>query len=237
MGAGYTAASTAARLGKRVAMAERGKLGGTCLHVGCVPSKALMRAAHVAETVRRAGEFGIEVDGWRLQYPGSSAGRAISSRVSPAPARVRVWPARRSLWWKGAVRFLGPHAVDCAGQRYEAERFVIASGSSPLVPALPGLHDVGYLTSNEALWLESLPASVVIVGGSIIGCEFASLWAAFGVEVTIVARGLMPQEDRGRHRAARGLRGPRHPPRPRQSRGVGTRSGATGGPGGACGRH
>ena len=86
-GAGYAAATTAARLGKRVAMAERGKLGGTCLHVGCVPSKTLLRAAHVAETVRHAGEFGIEVDGWRLQYP-RIVGRArdIASLKANDPA-------------------------------------------------------------------------------------------------------------------------------------------------------
>jgi pyruvate/2-oxoglutarate dehydrogenase complex dihydrolipoamide dehydrogenase (E3) component len=194
-GAGYAAASTAARLGKRVAMAERGKLGGTCLHVGCVPSKALLRAAHVAETVRRAGEFGIEVDGWRLHYP-RVVGRARDIVQGFSGAGPRESLARQEITLlEGAVRFLGPHVVDCAGQRYESERFVIASGASPLVPELPGLRDVGYLTSNEALWLEALPESVVIVGGSIIGCEFASLWAAFGVDVTIVARSLMPQED------------------------------------------
>ena len=87
-GAGYTAASTAARLGKRVALAERSKLGGTCLHVGCVPSKALLRAAHVAETVRRAGEFGVEVDGWRLQLP---QGRRPGARHRPG--FLWRWPA------------------------------------------------------------------------------------------------------------------------------------------------
>ena len=194
-GAGYTAASMAARLGKRVAMAERGKLGGTCLHVGCVPSKALLRAAHVAETVRHAAEFGIEVDGWPAAVP---QGRRPGARHRPGFLRRR--PACES----------GPPGDHPAGRRGPVSRSArrrlrrpaVRGGAvchrqrlQPLVPALPGLHDVGYLTSNEALWLESLPASVAIVGGSIIGCEFASLWAAFGVEVTIVARGLMPQED------------------------------------------
>ena len=98
-GAGYAAASTAARLGKRVALAERGKLGGTCLHVGCVPSKALMRAAHVAETVRRAGEFGIEVDGWRLHYP-RVVGRArdIASLNASDPASLND-NSFESTWW------------------------------------------------------------------------------------------------------------------------------------------
>ena len=100
-GAGYAAASTAARLGKRVAMAERWKLGGTCLNVGCVPTKALIRSAHVAETVRRAGEFGIDVSDWRVDYP-RVVGRARAiiegfSGQGPRESLARpvyvAWPA------------------------------------------------------------------------------------------------------------------------------------------------
>ena len=194
-GAGYAAASTAARLGKRVAMAERWKLGGTCLNVGCVPTKTLIRAAQVAETVRRAAEFGIRVDGWRVDYP-RVVGRAreiVSGFFGEGP---RESLARQGITLlEGSVRFLDSHRVICDGEQYEAERFVIASGSTSLVPELTGLHRVDYLTSDQALWLEKLPKSVVIVGASIIGCEFASFWSAFGVEVTIVGRRLMPQED------------------------------------------
>src|SRR5438874_4069945 len=194
-GAGYAAASTAARLGRRVAMAERWKLGGTCLNVGCVPTKALIRAAQVAETVRRAAEFGIQVDGWRADYP-RVVGRAreiVSGFFGEGP---RESLARQGITLlEGSVRFLDSHRVVCDGEQYEAERFVIASGSTSLVPELTGLQRVDYLTSDQALWLEKLPKSVVIVGASIIGCEFASLWSAFGVQVTIVGRRLMPQED------------------------------------------
>jgi pyruvate/2-oxoglutarate dehydrogenase complex dihydrolipoamide dehydrogenase (E3) component len=194
-GAGYAAASTAARHGKRVAMAERWKLGGTCLNVGCVPTKALIRSAQVAETVRRAGEFGVEVESWRLNY-GRVVGRAREIVNGFSGEGPRESLARQGITLlKGSAKFLDPHEVECADSRYQADQFVIASGSACLVPELSGLHDVPYLTSDEALWLEELPRSVVIVGTGIIGCEFASLWAAFGVEVTIVGRHLLPRED------------------------------------------
>ena len=194
-GAGYAAASTAARLGKRVAMAERWKLGGTCLNVGCVPTKALIRAAQVAETIRRAGEFGIDVDGWRLDYPRvvGRARRIVQGFSGEGPRESLAGQGITLL--EGSIRFVGPNEVDCNGTPYAADRFVICSGSTSLVPEFPGLHQVPYLTSDQALWLEGLPRSVVIVGCSIIGCEFASLWSAFGVEVTMVARRVLPLED------------------------------------------
>ena len=194
-GAGYAAASTAARHGKRVAMAERWKLGGTCLNVGCVPTKALIRAAQVAETVRRAGEFGIEVGSWRLDYA-RVVGRArdLVNGFSGDGPRASLAGQGITLL-EGSARFVDARAIECAGERFEAEQFVIASGSASLIPELSGLSDVPYLTSDEALWLEALPRSVVIVGTGIIGCEFASLWRAFGVDVTVVGRRLLPRED------------------------------------------
>jgi pyruvate/2-oxoglutarate dehydrogenase complex dihydrolipoamide dehydrogenase (E3) component len=176
-------------------MAERWKLGGTCLNVGCVPTKALIRSAQVAETVRRAGEFGVEVESWRLNY-GRVVGRAreIVSGFSGDGPRESL--ARQGITLlEGSARFVDPHEVECAGNRYQAGQFVIASGSTSLVPELSGLRDVPFMTSDEALWLDELPRSALIVGTGIIGCEFASLWAAFGVEVTIVGRPLLPRED------------------------------------------
>jgi pyruvate/2-oxoglutarate dehydrogenase complex dihydrolipoamide dehydrogenase (E3) component len=107
--------------------------------------------------------------GWRLQYL-RVVGRARNIVQGFSGTGSRESLARQEITLlEGAVRFLGPHVVDCAGQRYEAEQFVITSGSSSLVPELPGLHDVGYLTSNEALWLESLPESA----GSLPSCMMA----------------------------------------------------------------
>jgi pyruvate/2-oxoglutarate dehydrogenase complex dihydrolipoamide dehydrogenase (E3) component len=176
-------------------MAERWKLGGTCLNVGCVPTKALIRSAQVAETVRRAGEFGIDVSDWGIDYPRVvQRARAIIEGFSGEEPRETL--ARQGIMLlEGSVRFLDQHRVECDAEHYEADGFVIASGSTSLVPRLPGLDQVDHLTSDEALWLETLPKSVVIVGTSIIGCEFASLWAALGVDVTMIGRRLMPQED------------------------------------------
>ncbi|MCC6175666.1 MAG: NAD(P)/FAD-dependent oxidoreductase [Chloroflexi bacterium] len=194
-GAGYAAASTAARLGKQVAMAERWKLGGTCLNVGCVPTKALLRSAHVAETVRRSAEFGIDVDGWKPDYPRIVArARSIIESFSGEGPETSLASQGITLL-TGSITFVSPHDVECDGQRYTADRFVIASGSTSQIPPLPGLDDVPYLTSDQALWLENLPTSAVIIGGGIISCEFASLWAALGTDVTIVSRRLLSGED------------------------------------------
>lgn len=194
-GAGYAAASIAARQGKRVAMAERWKLGGTCLNVGCVPTKALLRSAQAAETMRRAAELGIEVNGWKLDYPRMVArARSIIDRFSGEGPEASLRRQDITLL-TGSVSFVSPHEVTCGEERYTADRFVIASGATAQVPPLDGLDDVPYLTSDEALWLEQLPSSAIIIGGGIISCEFASLWAALGTEVTIVSRQLLSDED------------------------------------------
>lgn len=194
-GAGYAAAHAAAKLGKHVAMVERAKPGGTCLNVGCVPTKALLRSAQVAETVRRAGDFGIQVEHWRANYPQMVArARSLIADLSEDDPRESL--ARKGITLlEGSVSFVSPHEIACGGQRHTAQAFVIATGSTSVVPPIPGLRDVPYLTSDEALWLDHLPESVIIVGGGIVSCEFASLWAALGTEVTIVSRRLLSNED------------------------------------------
>jgi pyruvate/2-oxoglutarate dehydrogenase complex dihydrolipoamide dehydrogenase (E3) component len=194
-GTGYAAAYAAAKLGKHVAMVERAKLGGTCLNVGCVPTKALLRSAQVAETVRRAGDFGVQVEGWRPDYPQMVA-RARSLIADFAEDDPHESLARKGIaLLEGSVSFVSPHETICGGHRSTAQAFVIATGSTSVVPPIPGLQDVPYLTSDAALWLDHLPPSVVIVGGGIVSCEFASLWAALGTEVTIVSRRLLSNED------------------------------------------
>lgn len=194
-GAGYAAAREAADLGKRVAMAEGAKLGGTCLNVGCVPTKALLRSAQVAETVRRAGEFGVQVEGWRPNYS------KMVERAHGLIASFTEDNPRESLKQKGitllegAVRFTAPHEVVCDGRPYSARAVVIATGSTSVIPPVDGLEDVPYLTSDDALQLKRLPESIIIVGGGIVSCEFASLWAALGAQVTIVSRRLLSNED------------------------------------------
>ena len=194
-GAGYAAAREAANLGKRVAMVERAKLGGTCLNVGCVPTKALLRSAQVAETVRRAGEFGVQVADWRPDYPQMVArAQALIDSLSDEDPHESLKRQGITLL-EGSVRFASPHEIACGSQRVTAQAFVIATGSTSVIPPIDGLEDVPYLTSDEALQLKRLPESVIIVGGGIVSCEFASLWAALGTQVTIVSRRLLSNED------------------------------------------
>jgi dihydrolipoamide dehydrogenase len=194
-GAGYAAASTAARLGRRVAMVERAQLGGTCLNHGCVPTKTLIRAAQVLETIRRAPDFGVEVGGVRLDYARVRGRKEAIIQGFSGEGPLESLARQNITLLRGMARFEDAHHVRVDGTPYQADGFVVCTGSAAQLPDLPGLADVGAITSSEALALEALPRSAVIVGGGIIACEFASLWAAFGVQVTIVGRRLLSNED------------------------------------------
>lgn len=194
-GAGYAAASTAARLGRRVALVERAELGGTCLNRGCVPSKTLIRSAEVLDTVRRADQFGVAVAAARLDYARVVARKDAIIRSFSGAGPLESLARQGITLLRGSARFLDPHRLRIGEQVYRAERFVLCTGARPRVAPLPGLAAAGYLTSDDALALTGLPRSAIIVGGGIIACEFAPLWAIFGVTVTIVAERLLPREE------------------------------------------
>lgn len=194
-GAGYAAASTAAKLGARVAMVERDRLGGTCLNVGCVPTKTLVRSAEVLETVRRAAEFGVEVGDIRLDF------RAVKARMRSIIAAMSGEGPEESLreqsieLLRGNAAFIDAQALRVGERVYRAEQFVIATGSAPVIPPIPGLDAVTCLTSDDLLERDDLPASMLVVGGGIVGCEFASIYKAFGTNVAIVGSNLLSNED------------------------------------------
>jgi dihydrolipoamide dehydrogenase len=194
-GAGYAAASTAARLGRRVAMVERAQLGGTCLNHGCVPTKALIRSAQIMETIRRAAEFGVDVGSVHLDYARVRARKDAIIRGFSGEGPLESLARQGITLLRGMARFDDAHHIRIDGTAYRGDRFVICTGSATRIPDLPGLAAAGAITSTEALDLEALPRSAVIVGGGIIACEFASLWKAFGVEVTIVGQRLLSNED------------------------------------------
>jgi len=206
---GYVAAIRAAQLGKSVAVVEKAGLGGTCLHKGCIPSKALLRSAEVLATVRRGPEYGIEV---------ASAPTVDFGRVQARKAAVveELHRGLKHLMKKhkidvvyGKGRLMGPsifspqtgtiavETPDGEAVTLVNERLILATGSRPRV--IPGLEPDGrfVLTSDEALELERLPASLAIVGGGIIGVEWASMMIDFGVEVTVLeaADRLLATED------------------------------------------
>lgn len=182
---GYACALRAAQLGLKVGLVEKGHLGGTCLHVGCIPTKALLHAAEVADQTRDAGQFGVKATLEGIDLAGVNAYKdGVVSRLFKG--LTGLIKGRGITVIEGAGRLTGPREVTVDGTAYTGRHVVLASGS--YAKSLPGLEIDGerVITSEHALRLEQVPASVVVLGGGVIGCEFASVWRSFGAEVTIV---------------------------------------------------
>ncbi len=200
--AGYVAAIRAAQLGFRTAVVERRWLGGVCLNVGCIPSKALLKNAEVAYLLRRrAQEFGLPVGEWQPDY---AAAVQRSRQVAERLVKGVGFLLRKNAVtvYEGEATFLDPQTLRVqveqgAPQELKAAHIVIATGASAIVPAGWKADGKQVLTYREAILQEHLPRSAVIVGGGAIGVEFATLWNAYGSEVTIVEMlpRLLPLED------------------------------------------
>ena len=199
---GYACALRAAQLGLRVGLVEKGDLGGTCLHVGCIPTKALLHAAEVADSTRSSEEFGVRatLDGIDMAGVNSYKDGVVSRLFKGLTGLIK---GRGITVIEGEGRLTGPREVTVGGTAYTGGAVVLASGSYS--KTLPGLEVDGQrvLTSEHALRLESVPASVAVLGGGVIGCEFASVWRSFGAEVTIVEAlpRLVPTEDEASSKA------------------------------------
>ena len=199
---GYACALRAAQLGLSVGLVEKGNLGGTCLHVGCIPTKALLHAAEIADSTRDSAEFGVRatLDGIDMAGVNSYKDGVVSRLFKGLAGLIK---SRGITVIEGEGRLTGPKQVTVDGTDYTGTHVVLASGS--YARSLPGLDVDGdrILTSEHALRLESVPASVVVLGGGVIGCEFASVWRSFGAEVTIVEAlpRLVPTEDEASSKA------------------------------------
>ena len=193
---GYACALRAAELGKRVALIEKDKVGGTCLHRGCIPTKALLHAAEIADLARESASFGVRATLDGIDMPG----------VNDYKDKVvtRLWKGLQGLIDSrhidviaGDGRLVSPTQVTVGGTLIEGAHVVLATGSE--ARSLPGLAIDGerVITSDQALTLDRVPSSVVILGGGVIGVEFASVWRSFGAEVTIVEMlpHLLPPEE------------------------------------------
>lgn len=197
--AGLVTAAGAAGLGARVALVESNLLGGDCLNVGCVPSKALLAAARAAAAVRSAGALGISgLESARVDF---SACMERMRRLRAALSRHDSAQRFRDLGvdvYFGPARFVGPSAVDVLGTRLEFTRAVIATGTRPLVPPVPGLESVPYLTNETLFSLTELPPRLGILGAGPIGCEMAQAFGRLGSQVLLidVADRVLPNEDR-----------------------------------------
>ncbi|GGB51077.1 dihydrolipoyl dehydrogenase [Fictibacillus barbaricus] len=206
---GYVAAIRAAQLGKTVAVVEKGKLGGTCLHRGCIPSKALLRSAEVYKTAKKAADFGVDIEGLGLNF--AKMQERKQSIVNQLHMGVQSLMKKGKIEvYEGTGRILGPSIFSPMPGTISVEfndgteneilipqNVIVATGSRPR--SLPGLEiDGNYvMSSDEALEMESLPESIIIVGGGVIGIEWASMLNDLGVEVTVLeyADRIVPTED------------------------------------------
>ncbi|MCW2748568.1 MAG: lpdA, partial [Nocardioidaceae bacterium] len=193
---GYAAALRAAQLDLSVALIEKGKVGGTCLHNGCVPTKALLHAAEVADNAREGASFGVKSTFDGIDMAGVNAFKdGVVSRLYKGLQGL-IGSAKNITFVEGEGKLVAKDAVEVNGQRYVGKNIILATGS--YARSLPGLEIGGrVVTSDEALTMTDVPARVVIIGGSVIGVEFASVWKSFGSEVTIIEAlpTLVPLED------------------------------------------
>ena len=193
---GYACALRAAELGSRVVLIEKDKVGGTCLHRGCIPTKALLHAGELADQAREAEQFGVQASFGGIDMKGVNAYKdgVVNRLYRGLQGLVKQ---NGVTYVEGTGKLVGPTTVEVDGQRITGRDLVLATGSYS--KSLPGLEIDGerVITSEHALNLDHVPASAVILGGGVIGCEFASAWKSFGVEVTIVEAlpRLLPPED------------------------------------------
>jgi len=201
-GSGLDVANAAVNQGQSVAVVEKGPLGGTCLNRGCIPSKLLLYHAEMLETVERAGEFHIDATVDDVDF--SAIVREVNEEVESDSESIRegLRSSPRHDLYEGEGRFVDDHTVEIVGgdddgTRIRADTVLIAAGTRPSVPAIDGIDDVDYLTSTEALQLETPPERLVIVGGGYIAAELGHFFETFGSEVTIVGRrpNLLPEAD------------------------------------------
>jgi len=193
---GYACALRAAELGNRVALIEKDKVGGTCLHRGCIPTKALLHAAEIADQANEAASFGVRAAFEGIDMAGVHAYKnKVVDRLYKGLQGIIA--SRKVDVVSGDGRLVSPTAVQVGDTVYEGGHVVLATGSESR--SLPGLVVDGkkVISSDDAIQLDRVPGSVVILGGGVIGVEFASVWRSYGAEVTIVEMlpHLLPAED------------------------------------------
>jgi dihydrolipoamide dehydrogenase len=199
--AGYVGAIRAAQLGADVTVVEKEELGGTCLNVGCIPTKVLTSAAHTYSTLKTASRWGLRTGGMELDWS------LLMKRKQMAVTRLvtgvkSLLKARNVKVVRGTAAFLDEKTIqvkkeDGTSERLQADRFLVCPGSLPIRLPIPGIELEGVIDSTGALSLDSVPKSMLIIGGGVIGCEFAYIYNSFGTQITIVEMlsQIIPGED------------------------------------------
>lgn len=195
---GLVTASGASQLGAKVALVEKESLGGDCLHWGCVPTKRLVQSAKVASLLKRLPEFGLAADNSRVDFPQvMQAMRKVQEKIgrNDAPERFQKMGVEVVF---GSGHFTDPRTFEVNGRRLEGRKFLIATGSRPILLPIPGLKEAGALTNVTALQLNYLPESIIILGAGPIGLEFAQVFARLGSKVTVIEKmgQILPREEK-----------------------------------------
>jgi pyruvate/2-oxoglutarate dehydrogenase complex dihydrolipoamide dehydrogenase (E3) component len=190
IGAGQAGPSLARRLaatGKRVAIFERALFGGTCVNTGCTPTKAMVASAYAAHLARRAGEFGVTIGGAiGIDMKQVKARKDAIVAASRNGVEASLRQSQGITVVRGHARFVSAHEVAAGGEAFSAPQIFINAGARPVIPPIPGLDTVSYLTSSTILDLDTVPDHLVVVGGSYVGLEFAQMFRRFGAAVTVI---------------------------------------------------
>lgn len=196
-GSGLTVSSTMASQGWHVAVIDPGPFGGTCLNRGCIPSKMLIHAADLAEQIQHAKEFGIQAEFQGIDL--AKLSRSVFKTIDADAKAVLQANLDNKLIqvYRHQAKFVESNVIDVGGEKITGDKIIIAAGGRPFIPPIPGLEDVEYLTSKEALRLRQLPKSLVVIGGGYISAELSHFFGALGTKVTILERGdkLLGRED------------------------------------------
>ncbi|WP_019451441.1 FAD-containing oxidoreductase [Cupriavidus sp. BIS7] len=209
IGTGQAGPALAARLagsGMKLAVIERGRFGGTCVNTGCIPTKTLIASAYAAQLARRAAEYGVTIGG-----PVAVDMKQVKARKDKISGRsgngVEQWMRglENVTVYQGHARFESAHGVQVNGELLEADRIYVNVGGRALVPPMPGLDQVPYLTNSGMMDVDFLPEHLIIIGGSYIGLEFAQMYRRFGARVTVVEKSprLIQREDEDVSQAVR----------------------------------
>lgn len=193
---GLTVAAAAAQFGQRVVLFEKGEMGGDCLNYGCVPSKALIAAADHADVMKNSASFGFATVSPEINYARlKDHVRGVIDAIAPNDS-VERFTALGVRVIKAEAKFIDRRTMEAGGQLIHARRFVIATGSKPAIPAIPGLDTIPYLTNETVFDLAKAPQHLLILGGGPIGVELAQAHARLGTRVTLVEAGqILSRED------------------------------------------
>jgi len=187
-GSGLDVGVAASESGLRVAVVEKGPIGGTCLNRGCIPSKMLIHSADIIETIKNAGLFGIKVKDYEIDFPAmvNRVSEDVDADSSEIEKSFRM--TDNPVLFKTECRFIGEKTLQADSETLKAEKILISSGTRPEIPQIPGLAGTGYITSDEALRLVKLPKTLTIIGGGYIASELAHFFGSLGTTINIVQR-------------------------------------------------